>query len=167
MDTLDKKERSRCMSHIHSKDTKPELLVRRYLYGRGYRYRKNDKRLPGTPDIVMRKYGVVIFIHGCFWHGHDSHLRMPKSNVEFWTKKVARNKERDEENKEKLREMGWCVITVWECQLKPKILSHTLMNLEYYINENYLRLHGDKRAVYSDDEPEMMIAAEDTLDYGK
>jgi DNA mismatch endonuclease (patch repair protein) len=152
------------MARIHSKDTKPELAVRRYLYSRGYRYRKNDKRLPGTPDIVMRKYGVVIFIHGCFWHGHSTPLRIPKSNIEFWENKIRRNQERDNENKEKLHNMGWCVITIWECQLKPKLRQSTLSQLEFFINNNYLRNHGDKHS-YIVEEDEYLTAAEGEVDY--
>ena len=86
------------MRNNRCKDTKPELIVRRYLYSRGYRYLKNVKRLPGTPDIVLRKYGIVIFIHGCFWHGHSVDSHMPHSNVEFWERKIGRNRERDERN---------------------------------------------------------------------
>jgi DNA mismatch endonuclease (patch repair protein) len=152
------------MARIHSKDTKPELAVRKYLYSRGYRYRKNDKRLPGTPDIVMRKYGVVIFIHGCFWHGHSTHLRIPKSNIEFWENKIRRNQERDNENKEKLHNMGWCVITIWECQLKPKLRQSTLSQLEFFINNNYLRNHGDKHS-YIVEEDKYLTAAEGEVDY--
>jgi len=100
MDIWDKKKRSDVMAKIRSKDTKPEWIVRRYLYSRGYRYRKNVKGLPGTPDIVLRKYGIVIFIHGCFWHGHEVDGHIPHSNVDFWRKKIERNKQRDEHNKE-------------------------------------------------------------------
>lgn len=137
MDIFDRQTRHRCMSHIRSKDTKPEMIVRHYLFARGYRYRKNCRRLPGTPDIVMRKYGVVIFIHGCFWHGHeDAHL--PKTNVEFWRAKIQRNKKRDEENKQQLKAMGWSVMTVWECQLKPAVREQTLKEIEYWINKNFI-----------------------------
>ncbi len=137
MDIFDKETRHRCMSHIRNKDTKPELIVRKYLFARGYRYRKNCCRLPGTPDIVMRKYGVVIFIHGCFWHGHeDSHI--PKTNTEFWRRKIERNRKRDADNKEKLKQMGWSVMTIWECQLKPAQREKTLMEMEMLINKCYL-----------------------------
>lgn len=160
------------MSKIHSKDTKPELIVRRHLYSRGYRYRKNVRRLPGTPDIVMRKYGVVIFIHGCFWHGHETHLRMPKTNPDFWEKKIARNRQRDMEAKEKLRQMGWSVITVWECQLTPQNRKRTLAELERIINANFLnrlKTHTESATVspsyspQSDDE--LPMAAEPEADY--
>lgn len=137
MDVFDKEKRSAVMSRIRSKDTKPEMIVRRYLYSRGYRYMKNVKRLPGTPDIVLKKYGIVIFIHGCFWHGHpDSH--MPHSNVEFWERKISRNRRRDECNKEALKKMGWKVMTIWECQLKPSVRRQTLLEMEYLINCSYL-----------------------------
>ena len=112
MDIWSKKKRSAVMAKIKGKDTKPEWIVRRYLFSRGYRYRKNVKGLPGTPDIVLRKYGIVIFIHGCFWHGHEVDGTMPKTNREFWKNKIEGNKLRDKRNKEKLRKMGWSVITV-------------------------------------------------------
>lgn len=145
MDIFDHQTRSRCMSRIRSKDTKPELIVRKYLYSRGYRYRKNCRRLPGTPDIVMRKYGVVIFIHGCFWHGHsDSHL--PQTNIEFWRTKIERNKARDAENREALKAMGWRVMTVWECQLKPAVRQQTLREIEYWINKSYIESHQKGKA---------------------
>lgn len=132
------------MSRIKSRDTKPELIVRKYLYARGYRYRKNFKRLPGTPDIVLKKYGVAIFIHGCFWHGHDTHMRLPKSNVEFWQKKIERNRARDIRDREALKKLGWAVITVWECQLTPAVRQNTLLEIEHFINHSYL-MRRDKK----------------------
>jgi DNA mismatch endonuclease (patch repair protein) len=129
--------RSYNMSRIHSKDTKPELLVRKYLWSRGYHYRKNDKRLSGKPDIVLKKYAVVIFINGCFWHGHD-HITYPKTNAEFWRKKIERNKQRDEENKQRLKDMGWNVMTIWECQLKKDVRDKTLREIEYDLNKTFL-----------------------------
>ena len=150
------------MSHIRSKDTKPELIVRKYLFARGYRYRKNCNRLPGTPDVVMRKYGVVIFIHGCFWHGHeDSHI--PKTNTEFWRRKIERNRKRDADNKEKLKQMGWSVMTIWECQLKPAQREKTLMEMEMLINKCYLaRMETLRRyPILDDDNIHDMVAEED------
>jgi DNA mismatch endonuclease, patch repair protein len=164
MDIFDHQTRSRCMSRIRSKDTKPELIVRKYLYSRGYRYRKNCRRLPGTPDIVMRKYGVVIFIHGCFWHGHsDSHL--PQTNTEFWRTKIERNKARDAENREALKAMGWRVMTVWECQLKPAVRQQTLREIEYWINKAYIE-HRRPSQVYHlpAEEEEGRKVAEDERD---
>lgn len=145
MDKWDKEKRSAVMSKIKSKDTKPEILVRKYLWHRGYRYRKNVKQLPGSPDIVLPKYGIVIFIHGCFWHGHELDGHIPHTNSEFWRKKIQKNKERDEKNKQKLLSLGWGVVTIWECQLKPYAKEKTLMELEYYINKNYLDKTGVKR----------------------
>ena len=138
MDIWDKKKRSAVMARIKSKDTKPELIVRRYLYYRGYRYRKNVKKLPGTPDIVLRKYGIVIFIHGCFWRGHETDGHIPHSNTDFWKKKIERNKQRDERDKAQLKAMGWRVMTIWECQLKPAVREQTLQEMEYHINHTYL-----------------------------
>lgn len=111
--------RSYNMSRIKGKDTKPEEMVRKYLFAQGFRYRKNDPKLPGKPDIVLPKYRIVIFVNGCFWHHHDCrYFVWPKNNVEFWKEKIDRNVERDSANVEKLNESGWHVITIWECQLK-------------------------------------------------
>lgn len=138
MDIWSKGKRSAVMARIKSKDTKPEWIVRRYLYSRGYRYRKNVKKMPGSPDIVLRKYSVVIFVHGCFWHGHSVDGRIPQTNSDYWRAKIEKNKERDELNKKKLLSMGWAVITVWECQLKHSKREQTLKEIEYYINKSYL-----------------------------
>ncbi len=147
MDIWSKKKRSAVMARIKSKDTKPEWIVRRYLFSRGYRYRKNVKGLPGTPDIVLRKYGIVIFIHGCFWHGHEVDGTMPKTNHEFWKNKIEKNKQRDERNKEELRKMGWSIITVWECQLRPAMRRQTLLEIEYYINHTYIERLKSRHSV--------------------
>ena len=138
MDKREKEKRSAVMSKIRNKDTKPELIVRRYLFRRGYRYRKNVKSLPGTPDIVLRKYGVVIFVNGCFWHGHEKDGYIPKTHTDFWMSKIGKNKLRDKLNVERLKRLGWGVIVVWECQLKPTLLKQTLMEIEYRINHIYL-----------------------------
>ena len=106
MDIWSKKKRSAVMAKIRSRDTKPEWIVRRYLFSRGYRYCKNVKGLPGTPDIVLRKYGIVIFIHGCFWHGHEVDGTLPCSNNEYWKNKIEKNKQRDERNNENWLKMG-------------------------------------------------------------
>ena len=113
------------MSAIKGKDTKPELLVRKFLFSRGFRYRLNHSRLPGHPDIVLRKYRTVIFVNGCFWHGHQrcKYFVLPKTNVEFWSEKIERNRCRDVEEQRQLASMGWHCITVWECQLKPNPTS--------------------------------------------
>lgn len=133
MDVHDKKTRSYNMSQIKSKNTKPEEMVRKYLFSHGFRYRKNDKRLPGTPDIVLPKYRIVIFVNGCFWHGHNQcrYFVIPKSNTEFWVDKINKNIERDALNTEKLISLGWNVITIWECELKKDKREDTLSALQH------------------------------------
>ncbi len=130
MDVHSKETRSYNMSKIKNKNTKPEELVRKYLYSSGYRYRKNVRSLPGCPDIVLKKYSTVIFVNGCFWHVHECALfKWPKTNKEFWTEKLLKNKIRDEENICKLIEMGWRVLTVWECELKKNTRDERLRQL--------------------------------------
>lgn len=123
--------RSYNMSRIHNKDTKPEELVRKFLFSRGFRYRKNDARLPGKPDIVLPKYKTVIFVNGCFWHKHDGcrYFVWPKNNAEFWKQKIETNAERDRRDRELLQQMGWQVIVLWECELRPKERGITLDKL--------------------------------------
>ena len=122
-DIVNQSERSRIMAAIKSNDTKPEMLVRRYLHRRGFRYGLHNKKLPGSPDIVLRRYKTIIFIHGCFWHGHEDCklYKLPSSNVEFWQSKIERNRARDERVQSELRDKGWRVITIWECELKTKL----------------------------------------------
>ena len=109
------------MSKISGTETKPEILVRKYLFGKGFRFRKNDKRLPGRPDIVLPKYKTVIFIHGCFWHGHHCKAgKLPETNKEFWGNKINSNIERDKKNQHKLEKLGWKIIIIWQCKLKNK-----------------------------------------------
>ena len=121
-DILTKSRRHQCMSHIRGKNTKPEILVRKGLHARGFRFRLHNKKLPGSPDIVLPKYGVAIMVNGCFWHGHKGcrYATKPKSNVEFWETKIARNRHRDEVTNAHLEALGWHVITVWECELRGK-----------------------------------------------
>lgn len=130
-DVHSKETRSYNMSRIKGKDTKPEVLVRKYLFSKGLRFRKNYKRYPGHPDIVLPKYKTIVFVHGCFWHFHENcrYAVMPSSNVDFWEKKLYGNRLRDERNKKALTEMGWNVIVVWECQLKKDKQDQTLENL--------------------------------------
>ena len=137
MDVHSKETRSYNMSRIRSKNTKPEEIVRKQLFSLGFRYRNNDKRYPGTPDIVLPKYKTVIFINGCFWHGHSGckYFVVPKSNTEFWQNKIAANIARDDEKIAQLLRMNWKVITVWECELKPKQRSETLTRLVQQIRE--------------------------------
>ncbi len=139
-DVLTKEQRYRCMSAIKGRNTKPELLVRKFLFSRGVRYRLHDPRLPGHPDLVLRKYRTVIFVNGCFWHGHQGckYFVLPKTNTEFWCNKIERNRERDIEEQRKLATMGWHCITVWECQLRSKSRQHTLDALEYTLCHIFL-----------------------------
>ena len=129
------KVRSYNMSRIRSKDTKPEELVRKYLFSKGFRYRKNDVRLPGKPDIVLPKYKTEIFVNGCFWHGHQGcrYFVWPKNNAEFWKKKIGDNIQRDDKICSLLKELGWNVIVIWECELKPSVAEKTLSTLAYNI----------------------------------
>lgn len=131
VDKFSKETRSYVMSRVRSQDTKPEKIVRSYLFSKGLRFLKNDKRYPGRPDIVLPKYKTMVFVHGCFWHLHEGckYATMPKSNVDFWEKKLYGNRERDERNKKILEEMGWTVITVWGCQLKKDKQKKTLEDL--------------------------------------
>lgn len=160
-DVLTIEQRHRCMSHVGAKNTNPEMVVRRYLWGHGYRYRLNHQRLPGKPDIVLRKYRTCIFINGCFWHGHEGcrYYTIPKTNTQFWINKVQRNKERDVKVQHELATMGWHSITVWECELKPIKREETLKSLAYTLNRIFLQDRTVKRYEIPDDEP--MMAAED------
>ena len=139
-DVHSKEVRSYNMSQIKGKDTRPEVLVRQYLFSRGLRFRKNDKRYPGHPDIVLPKYHTVIFVHGCFWHLHKDcrYAVMPSSNVDFWEKKLYGNRERDARNQAELSEMGWRVIVIWECELKKDKRDQALASLyEQIISGSY------------------------------
>lgn len=119
-DVLTSNQRKYCMSRIRGKNTKPEIMVRKGLHARGFRFRLHNKKLPGSPDIVLPKYGVAIMINGCFWHGHMGcrYATKPKSNIEFWESKIARNRHRDEVTEAHLLALGWHVITIWECELR-------------------------------------------------
>jgi len=120
VDSITNEKRSWNMSRIKSKDTKIEVLVRRYLFAKGFRFRKNDKRYPGKPDVVLPKYRVVIFVNGCFWHMHlgCKYGRLPKSNTDYWKPKLEKNSENDKQHIKRLQEMGWTVVVLWECELK-------------------------------------------------
>ena len=173
-DTMSPSQRHLCMSHIRSSGTKPEKLVRQWLWRHGYRYRLNVKGVPGKPDIVMRRYRTAIFVNGCFWHGHhiefgvkslkfgvdscklkveeedsgiesSSCCKIPQSNREFWVNKIKRNQERDQRNYQILHDNGWQVIVVWECQLQPKTIERTMLRVEMLLNENFLAMHHPKR----------------------
>ena len=167
MDVHSKEVRSYNMSRIKGKGTKPEETVRKYLFSRGFRYRKNDKRLPGKPDIVLPKYKTAIFVNGCFWHGHEGckYYVLPKTNTEFWKTKIERNRERDLDRRIKLRDMGWHVIQFWECQLKPKVREENLQGLLYTLNKIMLLNYQSKP--YRIEETVTAIAAENFLEYRK
>ena len=133
-------KRSDIMSKILSNETKPEILVRKYLFSEGFRYRKNVKGLPGKPDIVLVKYKTVIFVNGCFWHGHNCKAaKLPKSNTEFWSEKIQTNVERDRRNKREIKKLGFKVITVWQCKLKNnKVKEKTFESLVLKIRNNFI-----------------------------
>ena len=172
MDGLTPQQRHNNMAAIRSKDTKPEMIVRRGLWKRGFRYRLNHKRLPGHPDLVLRKYRTCIFVNGCFWHGHNVQLetaqidngqliienseccKIPKTNREFWVAKIRRNKERDKEEQKKLAEMGWHCITVWECELKLSKREETLESIAFTLNHIWLQDHSKPRIARIGDAPE-------------
>ena len=191
MDHLTPHQRSKNMAAIRNKDTKPEMIVRRGLWKRGFRYRLNHKRLPGHPDLVLRKYRTCIFVNGCFWHGHNvvlsqvsderGHMegggticplplessaccKIPTTNHEFWVAKIRRNKERDKEEQKHLAAMGWHCITVWECELKPSKQEETLDSIAFTLNHIWLQDHQAKVVQYHSQEEEiqMPMAAEET-----
>lgn len=136
-DNHTKDARSKNMSHIRSTNTKPEENVRKYLFSKGFRYRKNVKGLPGCPDIVLAKYKTVIFVNGCFWHKHDCpRFVWPSSNEEYWIPKIKRNVERDKANQAELKAAGWNVIIIWECELKKKVFNETMSLVVAEIKNN-------------------------------
>lgn len=135
-DKFTKEKRSEIMSKIRGKDTSIELKVRSYLHANGFRFRVNDRRYPGTPDIVLPKYKTIIFVNGCFWHGHRcKYSRIPHSNIDFWTEKINKNIARDEKVKESLTKMGWSVIVVWECELENEY-ENTMSRIRFFLENN-------------------------------
>lgn len=209
-DTMTAEQRHRCMSHIRSRDTKPELKVRRWLWHHGYRYRLNVKSVPGKPDIVMRPYRTAIFVNGCFWHGHGVEIensklesekdvcsedslaaqiensklkseeavdygaaqiensaccKIPQSNRAFWVAKIKRNQERDQRNYQLLQENGWQVIVVWECQLTPHQIEHTMREVELLLNSNMLARYKHAPAPFTTGEEQLPTAAENNIEY--
>ena len=234
-DTMTAEQRHRCMSHIRSRDTKPELKVRRWLWHHGYRYRLNVKSVPGKPDIVMRPYRTAIFVNGCFWHGHNVQFstaqiensklknekiensklkiekavcsensraaliensklkiekaensklksekaadpsaaliensaccKIPQSNRAFWVAKIRRNQERDQRNYQLLQENGWQVIVIWECQLTPKQIEHTMREVELLLNNNMLARYKHAPNPFTTEEEPLPLAAEDSIEY--
>jgi DNA mismatch endonuclease (patch repair protein) len=162
MDKISPEKRSWTMSRIKGKDTRPELLVRRFLYSQGFRYRVNAKWLPGSPDIVLKKYRTVIFIHGCFWHGHKClEGRTPKTRTDYWEEKFRKNQERDQRVRRELKERGWNTLIVWECQLNPNLREKTFEEILYWLNHAWLATFEKKEKFYTIEE-QTSIAAEPT-----
>lgn len=163
MDKLSTEQRHKNMAAIHSKDTKPEMIVRKGLWSRGFRYRLNSPRLPGHPDLVLRKYRTCVFVNGCFWHGHEGCCKIPNTNREFWVAKIKRNQERDIETQKRLAEMGWHCITIWECELKPSNQEQTLKSLAFTLNKIWLEEHAFIGKPYPklEEENGVLRAAED------
>lgn len=191
MDKLSAEQRHKNMAAIRGKDTKPEMILRRGLWSRGFRYRLNSPKLPGHPDLVLRKYRTCIFVNGCFWHGHNVALpqvnscvpsvaseqsssgeerivnslccKIPNTNREFWVAKIRRNQERDIEEQKALAGMGWHCITVWECELKPKVREQTLKSLAFTLNKIWLDDHRVAARPYPklEEEDGMLKAADD------
>ena len=170
MDKLSPEQRHKNMAAIRGKDTKPEMIVRKGLWRMGFRYRLNHKRLPGHPDLVLKKYRTCIFVNGCFWHGHNVDIstfentdccKIPKTNREFWIEKIRRNKERDIEEQKRLAEMGWHCITIWECELKPSKREATLKSLAYTLNKIWLDDYAVIGKPYEQPEEEILKAAEE------
>lgn len=188
-DKLTPQQRHANMAAIKAKDTKPEWIVRRFLFSHGFRYRLQVKYLPGRPDIVMRRLGVCIFINGCFWHGHGLAIdeevekrvsgssvrssaccRIPKTNTEFWANKILTNRKRDDRVQKELEALGWRVMTIWECELKPSRREATLQQLLMLLRRieapvllKELHRTASYANSYSDDE--LMMAAEDEEEY--
>lgn len=170
-DKMTPNQRHYCMSQIHSSGTKPEILVRRWLWSHGYRYRLNVKGVPGKPDIVMRHYRTAIFVNGCFWHGHKGcdNFRIPKSNIDFWENKIKRNQERDNQNYQILKANGWQVLVLWECTLTNKLLETTMQQVEVKLHSYYLATinHDHKVKDYVRiEEDDIPMAAEAEEEYG-
>lgn len=155
-------ERSRNMAAIKGKDTKPEMIVRKYLFSRGLRFRVQVRKLPGSPDIVLPKYKTVIFVDGCFWHGHEGckYFRLPKSNIDFWRTKIETNIARDSRTEAELKVLGWRVIRVWECELKK------VSERDAFLVTLYNDIVGDAivKPYYKEDS-NLSIAAEPSTDY--
>lgn len=156
-------QRSRCMAAIKGKDTKPEMIVRKYLFSHGLRYRVNNRKLPGSPDIVLKKYKTVVFIDGCFWHGHEGckYFRLPKTNVDFWRHKIAMNIARDYANNVDLHLTGWKVLRIWECDIKTKVKREETLERLY----NAIVKTEYKSSTYGSTPSSASIAAEPSATY--
>lgn len=166
MDIWNKAKRSEVMSKIRSKNTRPEITLRKFLYKKGLRYRINYTKLPGTPDIVIIKYKTIIFVHGCFWHGHTnckiSHL--PKTNTNYWKNKITKNQERDNIITLQLLAMGWKVLTIWECEIQKKNMDNLFLLIEETIlKKQPIKFQSVK--IYEEIEQEIKQVAEDIFTY--
>ncbi len=161
-DVMTPEQRSRCMAAIKGKDTKPEMIVRKYLFSRGLRFRVQVRKLSGNPDIVLPKYKTVIFVNGCFWHGHEGcrYFRLPKSNIEFWEQKIKNNIARDVRNENELKSLGWRVIRVWECDIKR------VAGREEYLQDLYNTITKPQSADYDTNYETSPLAAEPENMYG-
>ena len=160
-DVMTPEQRHRCMAAVKGKDTRPEMLVRKYLFSKGLRYRLHDKKLPGSPDIVLKKFKTVIFIDGCFWHGHEGckYFKIPKSNEFFWEQKIRRNKARDISNDYILQTEGWRVIRLWECEIKKVSDREERLESLYYqiidsdspydLEDNSYTIAAEPKVVYT------------------
>ena len=166
-DKMTAEQRSNCMRSIRSKNTRPELLVRRFLFSHGFRYRIHVSALPGTPDLTIVGLRTCIFINGCFWHGHEgcSLYTVPKSNVEYWRNKIIRNRERDYAARMALKEHGWHTVEIWECQLKPKEREKTLQGLLRTLNLIAMENKGASIRYAADEGENRSVAAEDVEHY--
>ena len=176
MDKISSEQRHKNMAAIHSKNTKPEMVVRKWLWAHGFRYRLNSPRLPGHPDLVLRKYCTCVFVNGCFWHGHRVNERVtdaqvtiessecckiPSTNRAFWVKKIMRNRERDKQTQQRLAQMGWHCITVWECQLTSKRREQTLRSLAFTLNSIFINDHTVPPALRKQAKEQCDVAAEE------
>ena len=163
MDKMTPEQRHHCMSSIGSRNTRPEMIVRRWLWRHGFRYRVSVKSLPGTPDIVLRHQSTVIMVNGCFWHGHDcGKFRIPSTNTDFWRNKFDRNQARDRRVYKQLHDLGYYVLVVWECQLAPARRQATLQALSARLAEIYLDTHQAKPRPYGDYEESLPAIAAET-----
>lgn len=175
-DRMTAAQRHHCMSSIRGTDTRPEMVVRRWLWRQGFRYRLHVRSLPGTPDVVMRRWHTVIFVNGCFWHGHEAcgHFHLPKTNTDFWRAKITRNRQHDERNHKLLAYMGWHVIVVWECQLANDQRQATLQALSRRLSQIVLAANGAEPYAHllaaeplAPDPAAQPLAAEPPVHYGK
>lgn len=174
MDHLTPSQRRKCMLGNTSKNTKPEIVVRKYLHKAGISYRLNVKSVPGSPDIVLRKYKTAIFVNGCFWHGHTEcgNYKVPSTNTQYWTNKITTNRARDARNIDALTSAGWKVITIWECMLKPDKREATLRALVSELDKTLISMYPPIKVLADTrlaDEPQyyLPIAAEDSKPFGE